>query len=181
VSNPTTTVSKQNIAADTAAAQAAALRLSGFPAGWTAESSSSNADAELEKLKADLANCLGVEASTFAKAPASYDSPDFANSEDQKASSTDDYTATAAEQETAFVATYTNPKFTDCAGAAFTGSARLRGQTPCGDCGHHSGRRHLWQVNRLTHVVPSVRRQKRRLPNLGPGYLRGLELNPNIR
>jgi hypothetical protein len=92
---------KQNIAADTAAAQAANLRLSDFPPGWT--SAPQSTDTGPAGIKAKLAKCLGVSQSALSEAPAHADSDDFSQSDsDMTASSTVQYEATSADQTAAF-------------------------------------------------------------------------------
>jgi hypothetical protein len=111
-STPATTVkSSQNIAADQTAAQAASLKLSDFPSGWTSQPQSNNTPGQ--GVKNQLAQCLGVSPSQLTQAPAEYDSPDFSDSNNNTATSDVDYRATAAEQRTAF-ALFSSPKTPGC-------------------------------------------------------------------
>jgi hypothetical protein len=100
-STSTTVKSSQDIAADTAAARAASLRLSDFPAGWIAEPSNSDPEKD-NALMAQLAKFLGVSVRELSDAPVSYDSADFSDTNDLTASSSVDYRATAAEQNRSF-------------------------------------------------------------------------------
>jgi hypothetical protein len=112
-------VTTQDIAADKAAAEAASLKLADFPAGWTSQpSSSSTATNNDEKMKADLYKCLGVTEASMTHSPASYDSPDFADSDDHTASSTVGYRATSADQQKAFEP-LSDPKFSGCLSSTF--------------------------------------------------------------
>jgi hypothetical protein len=102
--------STQNIAADTAAAQAANLKLSDFPPGWTSAPPSSPTGSEI--FLGPLANCLGVSEADLSNAPAKADSGDFSQS-GMTASSTVDYRATSAQQAAAFNA-LASPKTPGC-------------------------------------------------------------------
>jgi hypothetical protein len=107
----TTAKSSQNVAADQAAAQAASLKLSDFPAGWTSQPQSN--DTAGQGVTNQLAKCLGVNPSQLTKAPAEYDSPNFSDSNNDTASSTVGYRATASEQQTAF-GLISSPKTPGC-------------------------------------------------------------------
>jgi hypothetical protein len=108
--------SNQNIAADTAAAQAANLKLSDFLPGWTSKPPS--ADAGTAGIEKEFAKCLGLTQSHLSKAPASADSPDFSNS-DNTVSSTVGYRATSAAQTAAFDI-LASPRAPDCMTKAVT-------------------------------------------------------------
>jgi hypothetical protein len=101
----------QNIEADKAAAQAASLTLSDFPAGWTSQpSSSTNPD---QGISAQLAKCLGVSEAALSKPPAHYDAPNFSDTNNNTASNTVGYRATAADEQSAF-AIVSGPKVPGC-------------------------------------------------------------------
>jgi hypothetical protein len=79
---PTTAVPKQNVTADRAAAEAAVLKLADMPSGWTSSPVEDDASDNLNKR---LADCLGVTVSELnAKSPASVDSPDFSDPDDNQ-------------------------------------------------------------------------------------------------
>jgi hypothetical protein len=111
----------QDVAADKAAAQAASLVLTDFPAGWTAQANS-NTSTDVQNSKSELtqlAKCLGVSETELADAPASYSSPDFSeNTTERTASSTVNYRATSAEQNRAFEL-LTSPKTPGCLATTF--------------------------------------------------------------
>jgi hypothetical protein len=116
-SSPTTAAStNQNVAADKTAAQAASLKLSDFPAGWTSQPASNNI-ASPAGLGSQLATCLGVSAAQLTHAPASYDSPDFSDSSNHSVSSNIGYRATAAEQDSSF-ALFSSSKLPGCLATA---------------------------------------------------------------
>ncbi len=102
----------QNVEADKAAAKAASLNLSDFPAGWTSQPPSDNSSSQ--DLTAQLAKCLGVSQADLTKAPASYDAPTFSESNsNNSASSNVGYRATAADEQSAF-AIVSGSKVPDC-------------------------------------------------------------------
>ncbi len=97
----TTQSTGQNVEADKAAAQAASLKLSDFPAGWTSQPPSSSSSSQ--DITAQLAKCLGVNQADLTKPPASYDSPTFSESgSNNSASSNVGYRATASDEQSAF-------------------------------------------------------------------------------
>jgi hypothetical protein len=117
-SSSTTAKSSQDIAADTAAAQAASLKLTDFPAGWTSQPQSN--DTGPASLKSDLAKCLGVSEASLTNPPASVDSPDLSDSSNNNtASSTVGYRATAADQRASF-ALVSSTKVPNCLSSAVT-------------------------------------------------------------
>jgi hypothetical protein len=126
-STTTTVKSNQNVAADQAAAQAAALKLSDFPSGWTSQPQSD--DTENSTLQARLANCLGVSEAQFTSPPAHYQSPDFSDSNDNTASSEVGYRATAAEQAPVF-ALFASPKTPGCFSEAVTAAVNQEAKHP---------------------------------------------------
>jgi hypothetical protein len=97
----TTAPTNQNIDADKSAAQAASLTLSDFPAGWTSQPPSNNSNPS-QNISAQLAKCLGVSHAEFSKAPANYDSPNFADSNNNTASNSVGYRATATAEQSVF-------------------------------------------------------------------------------
>ena len=98
----TTGSTGQNVEADKAAAQAASLKLSDFPAGWTSQPATYNNNPS-QGLTAQLAKCLGVSQAALTKAPARYESPDFSEPSSNNSVSSDvGYRATAHDQQTAF-------------------------------------------------------------------------------
>jgi hypothetical protein len=102
----------QNVEADKAAAQAASLKLSDFPAGWTSKPASNSNPSQ--DLTAQLAKCLGVSQADLTKAPALYDSPDFSeSSSNNTASSTVGYRASASDQQSSF-AIFSGSKLPNC-------------------------------------------------------------------
>lgn len=115
----TTVKSSQNIAADQAAAETASLKLSDFPAGWTSSPSSSDSGGNDNQVKAQVAKCLGVPETSLSEAPVSVDSPDFSDSNNDTVSSTVNYRATAAEQDTSFNL-FSGPNLPNCLGIAFS-------------------------------------------------------------
>jgi hypothetical protein len=114
----TTRPTGQNIAADTAAAQAASLRLSDFPSSWT--SGAQSGDTGPQSVGGQLAKCLGVSEADLTRAPALADSPSFSDpNDDSAASSTVGYRATAAAQQAMF-AVYASPKVPGCVSTVFS-------------------------------------------------------------
>jgi hypothetical protein len=108
----TTQSTGQNVEADKAAAQAAALKLSDFPAGWTSKPASNMSPSQ--DITAQLAKCLGVSQADLTKAPALYYSPDFSeSSSNNTASSSVGYRASAAFQQSSF-ANLSGAKVPDC-------------------------------------------------------------------
>jgi hypothetical protein len=116
-SAPAPTAPAQNVEADKARAAAASLKLSDFPAGWT--SSPSTATNGPSGLKAQVAKCLGVSESNLTDPPASYDSPDFNDPNNNTISDTVGYRATPADQDAPF-AVVSSDKVPACLGTAFT-------------------------------------------------------------
>jgi hypothetical protein len=118
---------KQDIATDTAAAQAAALKLSDFPPGWT--SSPQTNPTGSGSVGGQLAKCLGVSESQVSKAPAYYDSPDFSDPNNNTVSSNIGYRPTSGEWTAAFDL-ISSPKTPDCLAKAVTGVVNYALQHP---------------------------------------------------
>jgi hypothetical protein len=114
------TSAKQNIAADTAAAQAASLKLSDFPPGWTSDPQSSDTGTGTDAIDNDLARCLGVEAADLASGPVDVNSDDFSDPNGQNISSSEvDYQPTAKAQNAEFDL-WSNPKTPECLAKSIT-------------------------------------------------------------
>lgn len=113
---PTTVV--QNTAADQAAAEAAVLKLSDLPSGWTSAPASSG---DTPTLDAELAACLGVTpAELNPKGAADVVSPDFSDGGGVNSiSSQVGYTADSATAQHQ-LAVYQNTKLRGCLGPALT-------------------------------------------------------------
>jgi hypothetical protein len=89
------------VAADKAAAEAASLRLSDFPAGWT--SSPQDKSPNYPNLDAEVAKCLGVSVQELNHSgPADVDSPDFSDSDNNTVSSSVGYAPNVAKAEQEF-------------------------------------------------------------------------------
>ncbi len=79
-----------------AAAEAAALKLSDFPSGWTIQPD--RKDAEVPKAPAELAKCLGTDEAAFSQAgDAGFESPEFEDDESNSVSSSISYKPTTGE------------------------------------------------------------------------------------
>jgi len=94
-STTTTTKPAQDVAADKAAAEAASLKLADFPTGWTSAPQSN--DSTAPQIYSGLARCLGVpEDQLTSTGPASIDSPDFSDTNNNTVSDHIGYTPDAA-------------------------------------------------------------------------------------
>jgi hypothetical protein len=108
-----TTATGQDVAADREAAEAAALKLSDFPPGWTSAPHEESAD--VPNVDAQLAKCLGVDESELNSedGPASVDSPDFSDVNDNAVSNSVEYLAAESDAQHRF-ALFADEKVPDC-------------------------------------------------------------------
>lgn len=84
----------QDVAADRRSAQAASLRLSDLPDGWTAMANTPNSPG----VDAQLATCLGLHLNEITgDGPADFSSPDFSDDNDDTISDAVGYTASVGE------------------------------------------------------------------------------------
>jgi hypothetical protein len=108
----TTSGPAQDIAADKAAADAASLKLTDFPPGWTSTPSSSGPD--VPNVDTELTKCLGVSRADFPKSsPAKSESPDFSDSNNNTVSSAVGYQPEASRVQRA-LALFSDPKAPAC-------------------------------------------------------------------
>jgi hypothetical protein len=110
------TVPSQDIAADKAAAEAASLKLSDFPTGWTSTPQSDTSG--YPNVDAEIAKCLGVsEEELNHKGPAHVDSPDFSDANNNTVSSSVGYAPSVPQAQHEF-AIISSPKVPACLGPA---------------------------------------------------------------
>jgi len=111
-STSTSSGSTQNVAGDRALARAANLRLSDFPAGWTATANPESSSGQ--GVDKDLASCLKTNAAAFAQsAPTRVSSPEFGDTSHDMASSSITYLASTSEAETG-IALFQQPTAAAC-------------------------------------------------------------------
>jgi hypothetical protein len=113
----TTTLPPQNVAADTALAKAATLRLTDLPQGWTGAPHDDSGDDT--GIDAELAKCLGVSVQQLNEnGPADVNSPDFSDADGGTTISNDvgyEPTVATAQKE---MATFTGAKVPSCLATA---------------------------------------------------------------
>lgn len=108
----------QNVVADKAAAEAAALKLADLPAGWTATPATKTPDAP--GVDAQLATCLGVSVAELDKSgPADFKSDDLSDANNNTVSNSVGY-APSADQAKKEFAIFKDPKVPGCLGTALS-------------------------------------------------------------
>ena len=106
----------QDVAADKALAQAALLKLSDFPTGWTSTPSTSNQGSQA--IDKQLMSCLHVSPQFLdSNNPTNVDSPDFSDANGNTASNSVTYEASASTVQSQF-AILTSSTFVPCVQAA---------------------------------------------------------------
>jgi hypothetical protein len=107
---------QEQIDADRAAAQAAVLKLSDLPTGWTSHSSTQSSGTDA--VQGQLATCLGVDSSVFRKSAARVQSDNFDDPDDtMEVSNTVAVTASTSTANNA-MDVYSKPEVPSCLGQA---------------------------------------------------------------
>jgi hypothetical protein len=112
VSTTSTTGAPQDVVTDKALAQAAALKLSDLPAGWTSQQHTNSPD--VPSVDTQLAKCLGVSVDKLNQnGPADADSPDFSDANNNSITNSLGYTPSAAAAK-GDLATFGDPRVPGC-------------------------------------------------------------------
>jgi hypothetical protein len=123
-----TTVLPQDIVADKAAAEAAALKLTDLPAGWTAQPHVDSPD--VPSVDAEVAKCLGISVQELnSNGPADVNSPDFSDANNDAISNSLGYTASVATARHDF-SEFANPNVPSCLSTGLTDYLRNQAAHP---------------------------------------------------